>query len=136
MRAGERAGTAVDSWVAAAGHFSGRMRARRIARAQRDERAKSARVAIVVSLFLVLLMAALLVGGHAVIDPLLQSAAATREEKRVGDIVYAMPDGTFCRHLAFDNGTAELIEGAIEQCPSDLVKKRAQGATGFAWGGR
>ncbi len=126
---------ATDSWVAAVGQVGARMRARRIARARRDERAKSARIAIVVSLFLALLAAALLGGGHTVIDPLLQSAAAAREAKRVGDIVYSMPDGTFCRHLAFDNGTAELIEGAIEQCPNDLFKMRGRAAKGFAWGG-
>lgn len=106
-------------------------------RARSDEqRAKSARIAIVVSLFLVLVAAALLVGGHAVIDPLLQSAAAAREAKRVGDIVYSMPDGTFCRHLSFDNASSELVEGAIEQCPSDLIKKGRRTPLGFAWGQR
>jgi hypothetical protein len=136
MSAAERTGTAANSWVPSAGRLGASMRARKIARAQRDERAKSARVAIVCSLFLVLLAAALLVGGHTVIDPLLQSAAAAREAKRVGDIVYTMPDGTFCRHLSFDNGTAELMEGAIEQCPNDVLKKRVRTVNGFAWGGR
>ena len=101
-----------------------------------EQRAKSTRLAVVCSLFLVLVAAALLVGGHAVIDPLLQSAAAARESRRVGDIVYSMPDRTFCRHLSFDNATAELSEGVVEECPRDLATKRARPPTGFAWRGR
>lgn len=137
MRAGLRAGTKADSWIAAADAVSPPTLARRQTRARRDERhAKAARATVVISLFLVLLAAALLVGGRAVIDPLLQLAAQGREAKRAGEIVYTLPDGTFCRHLSFDNATAELTEGAVEQCPSDLVKGRARAAMGFAWGGR
>jgi hypothetical protein len=133
MRAGEQAGTDKVSRIAADPVGS---RVRRTTWARRDEqRAKSARLVIVCSLFLVLVAGALLVGGHAVIDPLLQSAAAAREAKRVGEIVYSMPDRTFCRHLSFDNATAELSEGAVEECPRDLATKRVRQPTGFAWGG-
>jgi hypothetical protein len=135
MRASERAGTEVVSWIAAADHVSAH--ARRTAWARRNEqRAKSARLAIVLSLFLVLLAGALLVGGHALIDPLLQSAAAARAAKRMGEVVYSMPDRTFCRHLSFDNATAELSEGAVEECPKNLATSPARPASGFAWGGR
>jgi len=121
----------------AANGIGAQMRERRGARARRDDGAKNKRLAVVLSLFLLLLAAAFLVGGHAAIDPLLQSAA-TREAKRIGDVVVSMPDGTFCRHLSFDNRTADLIEGAVEQCPGNLVKKRAHPAatSGFAWGAR
>lgn len=113
------------------------MQARKVARLRPDEqRAKSARVAIVISLFFVLVIAAVLVGGRAVIDPLLQSAAASRDAKRMGEIVYSMPDGMFCRHLSFDNGTSELIEGAIDQCPNNVTKRREKTPLSFAWGGR
>jgi hypothetical protein len=98
-----------------------------------EERAKSTHVAIVSSLFLVLFAAVLLIGGHAAIDPLLQSAADAREAKGVGDIVYTMPDGVFCRHMSFDNMTAEVKEGTIERCPNDIVGKRAPATKGFAW---
>lgn len=136
MRAGEKPGTDVNSWIAAADHAAARLRARKIMRAKRDERrAKSVRIAIVVSFFLVLLAAAVLV-GQAVIDPLLRSAAAARDGKRTGEIVYSMPDGSFCRHLSFDNETAEVTEGAVEQCPSDLPRGRARAERNFAWGGR
>jgi hypothetical protein len=101
---------------------------------RRDERhAKVVRTGIVLSLFLVLLMAALLVGGHSVIDPLLQAAASDREANRVGEIVFTMPDGAFCRHLAFDNMTGEVTERTIEQCDQDIAR-RAHARRGFAWG--
>jgi len=133
MRAGQRAGTKADSWMAAANAVGARMLARRPTPARRDERhAKTVHAAVVCLSFFVFFAAALLVGGPAVIDPLLQSVAEGREVKRVGAIVYTLPDGAFCRHLSFNNTTAELLEGAVEQCPHD--KERA--ARGFAWDGR
>ena len=132
MRAGQRAGTDAVSWVAAADHASAR--ARRAARAYRDDqRAKSARLAVVLSLFLVVLAAALLVGGRVVIDPMLQSAAQARAINRVGAIIYTMPDGIFCRHLSFDNVTAELTEGGVEKCEGPTAG-RANRISDFAWG--
>ncbi len=133
MRAGQRTGADAVSWVAAADHVSAR--ARRAARAHREDfRAKSARLAVVLSLFLVLLAAALLIGGRIVIDPMLQSAAAARGTDRLGAIVYAMPDGIFCRHLSFDNVTAELTEGAVEKCADELTRGRKSRPPNFAWG--
>ncbi len=133
MRAGQRAGTDAVSWVAAADHASAR--ARRAARAHREDvRAKSARLAVVLSLFLVFLAAALLIGGRVVIDPMLRSAAVARGTNRVGTVVYTMPDGMFCRHLSFDNVTAELTEGAVEKCADEFTRRRASRASNFAWG--
>ena len=133
MRAGQQIGTDTVSWVAAADHASAR--ARRAARAHREDlRAKSARLAVVLSLFLVLLAAALLIGGRVVIDPMLQAAAEARGTNRVGAIVYAMPDGLYCRHLSFDNVTAELTEGAVEKCADELTRGRKSRAPNFAWG--
>ena len=133
MHMSARAGTDAISWVAAADHASAR--ARRVARGRRDDqRANSASLAIVFSLFLALLATALLVGGRVVIDPLLQAAAAARETNRVGEIVYTMPDGIFCRHLSFDNVTADLTEGAVEKCGSNVAPRRASPPAGFAWG--
>jgi len=81
-------------------------------------RAKTARLAVVLSLFLVLTIAAVFVGGRSVIVPILQKAMAqTADVHRKGSIVFTMPDGTFCRHLAFDNKTAELRESTVLQCP-------------------
>jgi len=106
---------------------------RRSERARRDEqRAKSTTFAMAFSLFLALAAAALLAGGRSLIDPLLQSAAAAREARRVGEAVYALPDGIYCRRAAFDNGTGELTGGALELCPTR--NNRVRVTTGFSWG--
>ena len=80
-----------------------------------------------------------MIGGHAAIDPLLQSAMAAREPKGTGDVVVTMPDGIFCRHMSFDNVTAAISEGAIERCPDDIAGYRPRTSNsssnrGFAWG--
>jgi hypothetical protein len=104
-------------------------------RARRDEaRATSKRVVIASSLFLVLLAAALLIGGHAAIDPLLQTAVASRAAKGMGGVVYTMPDGIFCRHVSFDNATAEVTEGPLERCSGDIVRGRSYNMPTFTWG--
>jgi len=117
-------------------HASARLPLRKAALAGRGERsAKRLRVAIVLALFIALVAAALLV-GRAVIAPVLQPGAGGRGGARVAEIVYSMPDGSFCRRLSFDNDTAALIEGAVEQCPANLPRMRARGDRNFAWGAR
>jgi hypothetical protein len=134
MSAAEKVGRDAGAWFVEADHVSVTALARRRSRARMDEeRAKSGRVFIVSSLFLVLFTAALLIGGHAAIDPLLQSAVEAREIKGTGDVVWTMPDGIFCRHMSFDNVTAEITEGGIERCASDIVGNRPRAARGFAW---
>ena len=134
MSAGKDASADAGSWFVEADHVSVTALARRRSRARLDdERAKSGRVVIVSSLFLVLIGAALLVGGHTAIGPLLRSAAEARELKGTGDVVYTMPDGIFCRHMSFDNVTAEVIEGALERCTDDIVGVRPHAMKGFAW---
>lgn len=110
-------------------------------RARFDEnRATSARAVIASSLFLMLFASALLIGGHAALDPLLQSAIQARQAKGAGDVVFAMPDGIYCRRLSFDNTTAEVAEGAIERCPDGVswehgvARDRSRSRGGFAWG--
>jgi len=99
-----------------------------------EDGATSTRAVIVSSLFLVVVASALLFGGHAALDPLLQSAIAARQARGVGDVVYPMPDGIYCRHLSFDNTTAEVAEAAIERCPDDVAGQRIRSSKGFAWG--
>ena len=137
MRAGQQARTNVASPDAVPIPVGGRAIAYRSRRVRRQElQTKNKRLVIVFSLFLALLAAALLVGGRAVIDPLLQRAATKREAYRVGEIVLTMPDGKFYRHLSFDNKTAELSEGVIKQCPPDHPPDRAAAMSGFSWGAR
>lgn len=136
MRLAQGAGTKAAVLSVPAHSAGGRGFVRRSPRPRRSEqRTKTARVAVVLSLFLVMLGAALLIGDHAVIDQLLRAATVQRETHRIGDIVFTMPDGVRCRHLSFDNKTAELSEGAVEQCVHDLPDQRAA-ARGFAWGTR
>jgi hypothetical protein len=98
-------------------------------------KAGSARVVIVSALFLVLFVATLLVGGHAAIDPLLQAATQPQDPRSAGAVVYTMPDGIFCRHVSFDNVTAQVNEGPIERCVDDvaIAQARARPKQGFAW---
>lgn len=112
-------------------HLVRRSRRRR----QKENRAKSARIAVILSLFLVVLAAGLLIGGQAIINPLLQEAAMRRESHRVGDIVFSMRGGLLCRHLSFDNKTAAMTEGAVMPCAPD-AKENTAAAKGFAWGAR
>jgi len=137
MGAGQQAGPNAAPSAAAPIPLGGRVASYRSRRVHRQElQAKNKRLAIVFSLFLALLAAIFLVGGRVVIDPLLQRAANNREAYRVGEIVLTMPDGKFCRHLAFDNKTAELSEGIIKQCPSEHAGDRAAAINGFSWGER
>jgi hypothetical protein len=109
------------------------------ARARRDERnAKISRLAVVLALFLVLLAGALLVTCRAVIDSMLQAATDPRVANRVGDIVFTLPDGAFCRHLSFNNATAELMESTATPCPEAKRRSREseRPSNHFAWGAR
>ena len=102
----------------------------------KDDRARSSRIAIVSSLFLAFVAAALLVGGHAAIDPLLQTAVDVREANGTGDVVYTMPDGIFCRHMSVDNATGEVSGGGVERCTSNIARERPRTMRrNFDWGG-
>ena len=90
---------------------------------------------MVLSLFLGLLIAALFIGGRSVIEPMVRKAMAQASEThRRGEIVFTMPDGAFCRHLAFDNKTAELTESTVLQCPEARPREAVRAPSGFAWG--
>jgi hypothetical protein len=132
MDAGNDVGMGTGARVAAADRLIARPRASR-ARFE-EERAISGRLVIVASLFLAFMAAALLAGGRAAIDPLLKSAMAARAARGAGDVVYTMPDGIFCRHMSFENTTAEVAEGAVERCRTDIARDRGRAVRGFAWG--
>ena len=93
------------------------------------------RAVIVSTLFLVLFTTGLLFGGHAAVDPLLRLVTEAQHSEAVGDIVLPMPDGKFCRHMTFDNTTAEMNGGDVEPCPGDIVRGQFRHAGhGFTWG--
>ena len=127
-------GTKADWLAVAAGRVAGRKLYRWSMRARRDEqRAKKIRTAVVLSLFMLFLVGALLLGGRAAIDPLLQAAGDGREARREGQIILTMPDGIYCRHVAFDNTTGAFSERTVEQCANDISKPRTRESIGFAW---
>jgi len=134
MSAADRVSPEAGAWFVEADHVSVTALARRRSRARlEDARTRYGRVIIVASLFLVLLTTALLFGGQAAIEPLLRSAEHARETMGTGEVVYTMPDGIFCRHVSFDNLTAEISEGGIARCTTDIAGKRPHNNRGFAW---
>ena len=94
----------------------------------------SRRVVVVGSLFLVLVTTTVLVTARTTVGPLLQSAAAARAAVQTGAIVYALPDGIYCRQVSFDNATAEIKESAMNRCGDKIERIRVQPRRSFAWG--
>ena len=134
MSAGKNAATDSAQWYVQA------ERARRlghVSHATLDEkRANSLALIITTSLLFVLLASALMVGGHAVISPLLRAPAVTGNTHNRGDVVYTMPDGTFCQHMTFDNTTGRITSGGIDRCDPDSGRGAANTGAGFKWGSR
>lgn len=124
--------------LAAAQRIAGRRRPRRKTLSRRrEQRATSAWFAFAFSLFLTLAVSALLTGGRAVIHPLLESIAKSRDTQPVGEILYALPDGLFCRRSSIDNATGEVSGGDVERCPAHVGRLAPpRESRGFAWGGR
>jgi hypothetical protein len=131
MRVGEGSSKDTGGWFAAENRVSVASLTKRPSHAQFDGQAASGRAVVVSSLFLVLFAATLLIGGHAAIDPLLQSAAESGETSSAGAVVYTMPDGVYCRHVSFDNVTAQETEGGIERCTSDVSGGRSRSAVSW-----
>jgi hypothetical protein len=132
MSPAEGARVKAAAWLIAPDRVSPRPSKR--SRKPPEDGATSARAVIASSTFLVLFASTLLIGGHAAIDPLLRSVSAARETLAVGDVVYTMPDGKFCRHMSFDNATAEMTESAVAPCQNDIARNRSRDSRGFAWG--
>ncbi len=137
MQPAEAAGPQAAAWFVEPDRVDVRPRARRVLWAPRDDDGvTSMRAVIASSVFLALLAVGLLVGGHAAVDPLLQLAIAARDPTATGDVVYTMPDGRYCRHMTFDNATAEMIEGTVERCPDNIAGAQSRSLRNFSWGGR
>jgi hypothetical protein len=142
MELAEEAAPEQPSWLAAAhsDDTGSRPRRRPAVRARRArDGTTSLRAIIASSAFLVMFASTTLIGGHAAIGPLLRSMAKAREPRNTtGDIVYPTPDGQFCRHLSFDNTTAELAESTVGPCPNSVIgnamRDHFQSARSFSWG--
>ena len=111
-----------------------RPRSARDAGQPEDRRANSLALIITTSLLFVLFASALLVGGHAIITPLLRAPAPGGGTNNRGDIVYTMPDGTFCQHMTFDNATGQISAGGIDRCDPSIGGGGGDRAAAFKWG--
>jgi hypothetical protein len=133
MRAAEGTSPHTASWFVEPDRVAAHRR--RHGCAGRRHEATSGRAVVVSSVFLVLFTVALMVGGQAAIDPLMRMVAAGHDTAIVGDVVFPMPDGQYCRHMSFDNATSEMIEGTIEHCPDKAVGAAGRRTgRGFTWG--
>jgi hypothetical protein len=134
MGAGQGATTESSGGSVEPANAGAEARARGAARARRqEEREHSLGLIITISLSFILFAAAILLGGHAIIAPLLQRAAAARDANSTGDFVYTMPDGVFCRHVSFDNGTGDITEDGVEECPGRTASRDTEPGQ-FRWG--
>lgn len=135
MSVGKDAGSETIDWYVEPDRPAPDVSGIKFRRARRDEQhANSLGLIITTSLFFVLFATAVMIGGHAAIAPLLRHAVAVRDGNGVGDIVYTMPDGVFCRHMSFDNATGEVTEGGLQRCAEHFEGGRAAASTGFKWG--
>lgn len=100
-----------------------------------QERTHPIGIVIISALFFVLLSAAVMIGGHAAIGPLLRFAVGSPHSGDASEVLVTMPDGMFCRHMSFDNVTGETIEGGLQRCPGRIGDREA-GPSRFSWGGR
>lgn len=133
-----RAGSGVATWPADIDRAPAKPAAKKGPQArQGNDGATSTRAVITSSAFIAFIAIALLVGGHAAIDPFLHSDGV-RDPRAASDVVVTMPDGKFCRHMIFDNATASMVEGTIAPCKIDITRDSGSAAPtpprGFAWG--
>ncbi len=136
MSVGKPAATDSGQWYVQADHVRRYGRGMHATHAGlNDRRANSLALIITTSLLFVLFASALLVGGHAIITPLLRSPAVGGGSiNNRGFIVYTMPDGTFCQRMMFDNSTGQISPGGIDRCDPSLGGASADRGTGFKWG--
>jgi hypothetical protein len=97
------------------------------------EHSDSLGLIITTCLFFVLLSAAVTMGGHAAIGPMLQRATTAQDGRSVGKLIFTMPDGMFCRYLSLDNATDEITEHPIERCADVGASRRPVTGWKFQW---
>ena len=137
MSTGEAAGADMIDRYVALDHSQAKSGPRAFSRARRDEgRVNSLALIVTASLLFVLVISALLVGRHGVIGPLLSHGNSAAEGNSIGDIVYAMPDGVFCRHMSFDNVTGVVRESGMERCTELSRRPDPSTSTAFKWNAR
>ena len=138
MSAGHSENADTMDWYVDPDHFGGPRRIALTPRRRRaDGRVNTLAFAVTAALLFVLVAGAVMFGGREAIAPLLsRDAASAAQPNRTGAIVYAMPDGVFCRRMAFDNATAAVTSVAVERCPGALDVVGGPSPGRFDWGHR
>jgi hypothetical protein len=137
MPEGEQIAAKTDAPVALTDNARGRTLLRRPGRAWRnDNEWKTPPAPVILSLSLVLLAAALLIGGPLVINPLLKTAADERQGARLGDVTSATPQRTFCRFRPSNDTAGELSKGSGETCAPEEPRARGNDGPIFLRDGR
>ena len=81
-----------------------------------------------------MLGANLFVGATLVLKAMRTQAGETSASTRFGRVTYPMLDGVFCRHVRFDNTTAESTDDKVSRCDDDRGRERLGHSTSFNWG--
>jgi hypothetical protein len=136
MSTGEAASADMIDWHLGPDHPHAKS-PRASSRARRNEgRVNSLALIVTTSLLFVLVISALLVGHNAVFGPFLNRETSAADRNSIGDIVYTMPDGVFCRHMSFDNVTGAVRESGMERCAELSEGPEPGGSTTFKWNAR
>jgi hypothetical protein len=100
-------------------------------RRPRDNRNGLLRVLIVTAFFIIVLGANLFIGGVVLVGGLHDNGIG---KYRIGRVTFPLLDGTFCRHILFDNVTAQALEDKVSECGDEIVPPRPGRRTRFNWG--
>lgn len=96
----------------------------------RDRRIAIVRILIVTAFFAVVLSANLFVGGVVLVGGLNEESGLGKY--RVGHMTFPLLDGTFCRHVLFDNETLQTEEDKVSACV-DITPPRPGHRSRFNW---
>ena len=103
-------------------------------RRARETRTKIWRASAVTLFFVVVLGGNLFVGAVLMLKAVRTQAGETATPVRFGRLTYPMLAGVFCRHIVFDNATAQAKEDKVSRCDEDRARARPDRTTSFNWG--
>ena len=132
-----RPNTEVDS----RSYLAARLEAEEQARRRQERKARQTRtrrVGAVVAcvLFLAVVGAGWLFGGHAIFAPRGGTVGQAKAERhRTGWVIYELVDGNSCRYHRLDNDTGRVGAGTKAECEDIYTQRRARAGT-FTWGGQ
>ena len=111
--------------------------ARRELRRSQETRLKFWHATIVSSFFIVVVGASLFLGVLMMIGTIRgnDSSNELTADGRTGRVAYALPAGTHCHYMVFDNKTAQTVEDRIRRCDEASPSPKGTPPV-FVWGGK